>query len=128
MSGFWGWALVVVIVAVIFSAGKLPQLKEEAELRLKEGKKLLDKSKKELENKAIQLAEKAKEVKEAKEKQAAVKKTEFSLDDSEEITADDLKFEIPETKPKKKAAAPVKEIKIEENSDDAAAIEEPTQK
>ncbi len=127
MSGFWGWALVIIIVAVIFNASKLPQLKEEAELRLKEGKNLLNKSKKELENKAIQLAEKAKEAKEAKEKQASAKKVDFSLDDSEEITADDLKFEIPEAKPKKKTAAPVKEIKIEEKTDDAAAIEEPTQ-
>ena len=34
-SGFWGWFLVVVIVAVIFGAGKLPELKEQAQDKLK---------------------------------------------------------------------------------------------
>ena len=34
-SGFWGWFLVVVIVAVIFGAGKLPDLKVQAEEKLK---------------------------------------------------------------------------------------------
>ena len=33
-SGFWGWFLVVVIVAVIFGAGKLPDLKVQAEEKL----------------------------------------------------------------------------------------------
>ena len=28
-SGFWGWFLVVVIVAVIFGAGKLPDLQKK---------------------------------------------------------------------------------------------------
>lgn len=50
-SGFWGWFLVVVIVAVIFGAGKLPDLKVQAEEKLKLLASAAEKGKKELEAK-----------------------------------------------------------------------------
>ena len=51
-SGFWGWFLVVVIVAVIFGAGKLPDLKVQAEEKLKLLASAAEKGKKELEAKS----------------------------------------------------------------------------
>ena len=60
-SGFWGWFLVVVIVAVIFGAGKLPDLKVQEEEILK----LLDSA-----------AEKCKKVLEAKINEAKKKREE----------------------------------------------------
>ena len=50
-SGFWGWFLVVVIVAAIFGAGKLPELKKIAEDKLKLGMDVVQKGKKEIEAK-----------------------------------------------------------------------------
>lgn len=50
-SGFWGWFLVVVIVAVIFGAGRLPELKNIAEEKLKQGLDAVQKGKQELEAK-----------------------------------------------------------------------------
>ena len=50
-SGFWGWFLVVVIVAVIFGAGKLPDLKVQAEEKLKLLARAAEKGKKEPEAK-----------------------------------------------------------------------------
>ena len=75
LFGFWSWVLVVIIVAVIFYANKLPQLKEQAEEKLKEGKVLLEKSKKDLEAKAIVLAEKAKDKAGKKELYEQMKKS-----------------------------------------------------
>ncbi len=59
-SGFWGWFLVVVIVAVIFGAGKLPELRKEAEEKLKLGMAVLEKSKEELNKKIAEKAQKTK--------------------------------------------------------------------
>ena len=59
-SGFWGWFLVVVIVAVIFGAGKLPDLQKEAEEKLKLGLAALEKGKEELNKKLAEKAQKAK--------------------------------------------------------------------
>lgn len=50
-SGFWGWFLVVVIVAAIFGAGKLPELKKIAEDKLKVGLDAVQKGKKDIEAK-----------------------------------------------------------------------------
>lgn len=50
-SGFWGWFLVVVIVAAIFGAGKLPELKKVAEDKLKVGLDAVQKGKKDIEAK-----------------------------------------------------------------------------
>ena len=64
-SGFWGWFLVVVIVAVIFGAGRLPELKNIAEENLKQGLDAVQKGKQELEAK----------INEAKQKRAEENKT-----------------------------------------------------
>ncbi len=64
-SGFWGWFLVVVIVAVIFGAGRLPELKNIAEEKLKQGLDAVQKGKQELEAK----------INEAKQKRAEENKT-----------------------------------------------------
>jgi len=71
-SGFWGWFLVVVIVAVIFSAGKLPELRKEAEEKLKLGMAALEKSKEELNKK---IAEKTKKENSAAKKEAVKEET-----------------------------------------------------
>ena len=92
LFGFWSWVLVVIIVAVIFYANKLPQLKEQAEEKLKEGKVLLEKSKKELEAKAIVLAEKAKEKQKASAQTKEKKNPEITEEGNEEITLEDLDF------------------------------------
>lgn len=69
-SGFWGWFLVVLIVAAIFGAGKLPDLRKEAEEKLKLGMAALEKGKEELNKK---IAEKTK--KDNAAKKTAAKKT-----------------------------------------------------
>lgn len=91
LFGFWSWVLVILIVAAIFYANKLPQLRQQAEQKLKEGKILLERSKKELESKANVLAEKA------KEKQNTIKATKAKKevkipDEEKEITIEDLAF------------------------------------
>ena len=58
-SGFWGWFLVVVIVAVIFGAGKLPDLQKEAEEKLKLGLAALEKGKEELNKKTCRESSKS---------------------------------------------------------------------
>ena len=69
-SGFWGWLLVVVIVimlrvvAVIFGAGKLPDLKVQAEEKLKLLASAAEKGKKELEAKINEAKKKREENKE----------------------------------------------------------------
>ena len=92
LFGFWSWVLVVIIVAVIFYANKLPQLKEQAEEKLKEGKVLLEKSKKELEAKAVVLAEKAKEKQKASTQTKEKKTPVTTEEEKEEITLEDLDF------------------------------------
>ena len=92
LFGFWSWVLVVIIVAVIFYANKLPQLKEQAEEKLKEGKVLLEKSKKELEAKAVVLAEKAKEKQKASAQTKEKNLPATTEEEKEEITLEDLDF------------------------------------
>ena len=94
--GFWSWVLVAIIVAVIFYANKLPQLKEQAEEKLKEGKTLLEKSKKELEAKTVLLAEKAKEKQKTATKSKKAKKIDV-FEEEAEITVEDLDFMPKET-------------------------------
>lgn len=50
-SGFWGWFFVVVIVAAIFGASSLPELKKMAEDKFKIVMNILQKGKKEIEAK-----------------------------------------------------------------------------
>jgi len=96
---FWSWLLVIIIVAVIFYANKLPQLKEQAEEQLQKGKVLLEKSKKELEAKAVVLAEKAKEKQKAEaEKKAEEKQKTEAFEEESEITVEDLEFMPKENK------------------------------
>ena len=57
MSDFWCWVLIIIVIAAIFGAGNLPDLKKEVEEKLKLGMSALEKGKEELNKK---LAEKAK--------------------------------------------------------------------
>ena len=100
LFGFWSWVPVVLIVFLIFYANKLPEIRKQAEIKLKEGKVLLEKSKKELEVKASVIAEKAKEKqKKVKEKASASKKDDnFGMEEEAEITVDDLNFMPTDTK------------------------------
>lgn len=102
LFGFWSWVLVVLIVAIIFYANKLPQLRQQAEQKFKEGKVLFEKSKKELESKANILAEKAKEKQNTIKAAKAKKQTEIS-DEEKEITIEDLAFMPTEDKDKNSA-------------------------
>ena len=96
LFGIWTWIPVVIIVFVIFYANRLPEMKKQAEEKLKEGKVLFEQKKNELTIKAAEVAEKAKEKqkKMAEEKAAKDKKAKaIELDEEEvEITADDLAF------------------------------------
>lgn len=58
-SGFWGWFFVVLIVGAIFYANKLPDLRKEAEEKMKLGLAALEKGKKELERKVAEKSKKA---------------------------------------------------------------------
>lgn len=88
-SGFWGWFLVVVIVAVIFGAGKLPELRALAEEKLKFAVDEAKKKKIEVENKINEVKEQQKT---AREEAAARKAEETKKEEIEEITEEDLKF------------------------------------
>lgn len=57
MSDFWCWVLIIIVIAAIFGAGKLPDLRKEAEEKLKLGMAALEKGKEEINKR---LAEKAK--------------------------------------------------------------------
>ena len=83
-SGFWGWFLVVLIVAAIFGAGKLPDLRKEAEEKLKLGMAALEKGKEELNKK---IAEKTKKDNAAKKTVADENQT-----GGEEKTDGDYRF------------------------------------
>lgn len=73
-SGFWGWFLVVVVVAAIFGAGKLPELKQVAEEKFKFLADAAQKGKKELEAKINETKKNREEVKEAKKEDNAEEK------------------------------------------------------
>ncbi len=114
--GFWSWVLVVIVVAAIFYANKLPQLRQQAEEKIKigvkEGKVLWEKSSKELAAKTAVLAEKAKE--KAEQKQG--KNTTEATEEKTEITAEDLAFMPKETE--KKASKVVKKDKTETKNEE----------
>ncbi len=67
MSDFWCWVLIIIALAAIFGAGKLPELRKEAEEKLKLGMAALEKGKEELNKK---LAEKAQKNAEDNKKEA----------------------------------------------------------
>lgn len=96
LFGIWTWIPVVIIVFVIFYANRLPEMKKQAEEKLKEGKILFEEKKNELTIKAAEVAEKAKEKQKkiAEEKAAKEKKAKaLELNEEEaEITKDDLAF------------------------------------
>ena len=114
--GFWSWVLVVIVVVAIFYANKLPQLRQQAEEKIKigvkEGKVLWEKSSKELAAKTAVLAEKAKE--KAEQKQG--KNTTEPVEEKTEITAEDLAFMPKETE--KKASKVVKKDKAETKNEE----------
>ena len=58
-SGFWGWFFVVLVVGAIFYANKLPDLRKEAEEKMKIGLAALEKGKKELEKKVNEKTKKS---------------------------------------------------------------------
>lgn len=58
-SGFWGWFFVVLIVGAIFYANKLPDLRKEAEEKMKQGLAALEKGRKELEKKVNEKTKKS---------------------------------------------------------------------
>lgn len=120
--GLWSWILVIIVVATIFYANRLPELRKKAEEKFEESKILFEKSKKELEAKASILAEKA------KEKQASKAKNNEQLesDDSEkEITVEDLEFMPKETK--KEEALSTKNEAKDNIQDETPALEEPAE-
>ncbi len=80
-SGFWGWFLVVVIVAAVFGAGKLPELRAIAEQKLKLAVDEAKKKKIEVEDKINQAKEKSKAAKE----EAIKKAEEIKREDEEEL-------------------------------------------
>ncbi len=47
-SGFWGWFIVIVLVVAVFSADRLPDLKQLFEKTTKEGLEVIKQSKKKL--------------------------------------------------------------------------------
>lgn len=80
-SGFWGWFLVVIVVAAVFGAGKLPELKTLAEEKFKVAVDEAKKKKNEVEDKINQAKEKSKTAKEE-----AIKKAEdIKKSDEEEL-------------------------------------------
>lgn len=96
LYGFWTWIPVVIVLFLIFYANKLPDMKKQAEAKLKEGKVLLNKKKKELEAKTNDVVGKVKEKQkknlEAKKEKEAKEKA-LELDGEEvEITEEDLAF------------------------------------
>lgn len=102
--GFWSWVPVVIIVFLIFYANRLPEMRKQAEEKLKEGKALLEKGKKELEAKANDVKQKAKEKQEAREKEKAEKEKvqkAMELDADEAISEEDLAFMPTQEKSKK---------------------------
>lgn len=56
-SGFWGWFLVVVLVAAVFSADRLPELKKLLESKTKEGLDAVKKGTKNVEEKIAKIKE-----------------------------------------------------------------------
>lgn len=62
--GFWSWVLVVIVVVAIFSADRLPELREFLQKMSKEGAEAVKKGKKEIEGKIAQ----AKAAREKKDK------------------------------------------------------------
>lgn len=51
MSDFWCWVLIIIALAAIFGAGKLPDLRNEAKEKLKLGLEAFEKGKEELNKK-----------------------------------------------------------------------------
>ena len=104
LFGMWSWILVILLVAVIFYANKLPELRAEAEKKLQEGKVLYEKSRKELEAKANVLKEKQQEVQKKIKAKNQNKKSSTADDEDKEITIEDLAF-MPEQQDKDKTKA-----------------------
>ena len=102
LLGTWSWVLVILVIGGIFYANRLPQLREQAEKKLQEGKSLYEKSRKELEAKANILKEKQKAAQQKiKDKAKAKADAAAALDGDQEITIDDLAF-MPKNEDEKK--------------------------
>lgn len=70
-SGFWGWFLVVVIIACVFGASNLPHLKEEVIKFFNSSVKCAKQKRNEVENKITEVKEKARAAKEESARKAA---------------------------------------------------------
>ena len=88
----WTWVPVIILIFLIFYANQLPDMKKKAEEKIKEGKVLFEKHKKDVQSKASSIAEKVKEKQKEKEALEKKKQQELNFEDEENISVDDLSF------------------------------------
>lgn len=81
LFGFWSWVLVIIIVAGIFMAHRLPELQQQAKEQLKSGAEALKKGQQDLQEK---INKKVQETKKAAEEKKKAKAAEKEDDDDEE--------------------------------------------
>ena len=82
LFGFWSWVLVILAVAAVFMAHRLPELSEQAKEHIKTGAVALKKGQKDLQEK---INKKVKEKKQAAEAKKKAKEEAKKEDDEEEL-------------------------------------------
>lgn len=83
LFGFWSWVLVIAVVAGIFMAHRLPELREQAKEQLKSGAEALKKGHQDLQKKINQKVQETKKAAEEKKKAKAAEKAAEEDDDEE---------------------------------------------